>query len=220
MKHKELYKQLIQNELNFLPDGQIELKSIYKLVQAKYGELCDDNCLCEDICTQGTQEAEWKHRVRTVIFKLKNKGIIKPGASRGYWIFGGGEIITPVAFDIPIGDANPERREVTTYRVLRDTVLSRKIKLLHQNKCQICGASIILKSGYSYSEAHHIKPLGSEHNGPDIAANVIVLCPNHHVMCDYGAIELKLSEIRIAGGHTLSEEYIEYHNSNIYGNGI
>jgi predicted restriction endonuclease len=60
-------------------------------------------------------------------------------------------------------------------------------------------------------------PLGSEHNGPDVAENVIVLCPNHHVMCDYGAFELKSSELRMVNGHNVSEQYIEYHNSVIYG---
>jgi hypothetical protein len=133
MKHKELYKHLVRNELDFVPNGIIHLQSIYQLVQASYGDLCDDSCLCEDICSQGTKEAEWKHRVRTVIFQLKKKGIIKPGASRGYWIFRDEDVATPVAFDMPSGDANPERRETTTYRVLRDTVLSRRIKQLYHN---------------------------------------------------------------------------------------
>tara|TARA_R110001583_G_scaffold74336_1_gene205945 strand:- start:723 stop:1385 length:663 start_codon:yes stop_codon:yes gene_type:complete len=220
VKHKQLYKRLIEDELSFIPCGVIHLKSIYELVQKRYPLLCDDSCICRDICTKGTKEAEWKHRVRTVLYQLKKKGIIKSTEHRGFWVFGKLTVDTPIAFDIPNGEMEPERRESITYRVLRDTALARKLKLLYENKCQICRNTIYLKSGATYSEAHHIKPLGREHNGPDVAENIVVLCPNHHVMCDYGAIELNLSELYVCSGHDLSETYIQYHNMNIHKNGV
>jgi predicted restriction endonuclease len=112
--------------------------------------------------------------------------------------------------------SSPGRSETTVYRILRDTTLARNLKKLHNNTCQICGHRLELKNGEYYSEAHHIKPLGSPHNGPDIADNIIVLCPNHHVLCDYGAIKLDAITIRNVAGHTISREYINYHNNEIF----
>ncbi|WP_369333903.1 HNH endonuclease [Bacillus thuringiensis] len=43
------------------------------------------------------------------------------------------------------------------------------------------------------TEVHHIKPLGL-YNGPHIKENMIILCPNHHVMFDKGAITIDLSK--------------------------
>lgn len=47
----------------------------------------------------------------------------------------------------------------------------------------------------TYSEVHHIRPLGSPHNDPDIANNIIILCPNCHVLCEYGAVHLHLDAL-------------------------
>ncbi|WP_046226981.1 HNH endonuclease [Paenibacillus dauci] len=108
------------------------------------------------------------------------------------------------------------REETTVYRILRDTYLARRLKQLHNNECQICGESIKLSNQNFYSEAHHIKPLGKPHNGPDIAENILVLCPNHHVQCDYGAINLNINTLKIVNGHKISNEFIKYHNTKVY----
>jgi len=42
------------------------------------------------------------------------------------------------------------------------------------------------------------------------------LCPNHHVLCDYGAIKRDISKINLIEGHNISNEFIEYHNKKIY----
>ena len=126
---------------------------------------------------------------------------------------------TPIAIDadIPLGFDEPARIHQETYRILRDTNLARKLKLLHQNKCQLCGTQIELQNGKYYSEAHHITPLGNPHDGPDIAKNIIVLCPNHHVMLDYGAIKLDQSLITAHPKHTIDTQNITYHNDRIWG---
>ncbi|MBM82328.1 MAG: HNH endonuclease [Planctomycetaceae bacterium] len=108
------------------------------------------------------------------------------------------------------------RIKATTYRILRNTALSQRIKLLHQNRCQICGFSIQLPDGTAYSEAHHIKPLGTPHDGPDIEQNIIVLCPNHHAMCDYGVVPLDIERLRSHEIHQVGVEFVLYHNSEIY----
>lgn len=108
------------------------------------------------------------------------------------------------------------RESYSVSRIIRDTTLSNAIKSIHKNKCQICGETITLDSEKTYSEGHHIVPLGAPHNGPDVAENIIVLCPNHHVMCDFGAIEIRISELYKHPKHSISIEYVNYHNRNIY----
>ena len=113
---------------------------------------------------------------------------------------------TPVAADISEPEAT-ERHLVTTYRVLRDTALARRVKADLDHTCQICGNRIMLGDGSPYAEAHHVKPLGAPHNGPDHPGNIVCVCPNCHVKLDYGAISadpVKLSNVL--------PEFINYHN--------
>ncbi|WP_052166473.1 winged helix-turn-helix domain-containing protein [Methylobacter tundripaludum] len=180
-------------------------------------------------------ETAWGNRVQWARRQLKKYGYLDSNAARGIWKlsekgiaqanlishkFGyfNPEIETEVVA-VDIGEIEPAGRvETTTYRVLRDTPLARQLKLLHENKCQLCGKIILLRAGVQYSEAHHIMPLGAPHNGPDIAENIIVLCPNHHVECDYGAINLYIEKITSVPGHRVSEKYVEYHNRVIFKN--
>ena len=143
---------------------------------------------------------------------------------------------TPKAEDLGVVEEEtklPERTKTEIFRVLRDTKLTKEIKLLYQNKCQICGMKIKLKDD-DYSEAHHIKPLG-KHSGPDSSDNIIILCPNHHVEFDYGVIAInpetleilhkdknnnfKNNKIILHPSHKLNKEYIKYHLNRIFNNG-
>jgi hypothetical protein len=139
------------------------------------------------------------------------------GLGSGIWGLRSHASPTPVANDIgqiPIGVNNPDRKAQTTYRVLRDTELARKLKLLHKNRCQLCFTTLAI-CGRTYSEAHHLIPIGTPHNGPDTPGNIIVVCPNCHVQLDYFAVYLNSSKIAIADGHTISNESINYHNQNV-----
>lgn len=122
---------------------------------------------------------------------------------------------TPKAVDI---EAPADRVESTVFRVIRDTVLSRRIKALHNFECQICGTTMKLPNGGRYAEAHHIKPLGTPHNGPDVAENIICLCPNHHAELDYGVRRLDRASIKLNSNHQISDIYILYHNSKVLNN--
>ena len=117
---------------------------------------------------------------------------------------------------LDIGEPEPSRVKSTTYRILRDTTLAQKIKMIHDYECQICGLTIQLKNGERYAEAHHIKPLGAPHNGPDIAENIICVCPNHHAQLDYSAIPLNITTLRKQEEHKIGQEFIKYHNEKIY----
>lgn len=122
-----------------------------------------------------------------------------------------GPQLTPIATDIR-ELSQPERIKQETYRILRDTVLSREVKVANQYRCQICSQTLKLTDGKLYAESHHIKPLGAPHNGPDVRENILCVCPNHHVLLDYGAI--KLDEAQLKG---IGSKFIDYHNEHIFG---
>jgi predicted HNH restriction endonuclease len=118
---------------------------------------------------------------------------------------------TPKASDI---NDPPEatRIETTVYRILRDTALSREVKIAQQFKCQLCAKTIQLRDGSFYAEAHHVKPLGRPYNGPDTKDNIICVCPVCHVLLDYKVIRLDQFQIP-----NVLSAYIDYHNNEIYG---
>lgn len=121
---------------------------------------------------------------------------------------------TPTAVDID--DPGTSSILVHTYRVLRDTKVARRLKALHKGECQICGEAINI-NGKKYCEAHHIKPLGHRHNGPDVEGNILILCPNHHVMCDYGAVRLEIGSLHTHPMHRIDQQFLNYHNNEIVG---
>lgn len=140
------------------------------------------------------------------------------GLGNGVWGLRSEERETPPAIDLSaLGEDSPTRLRRETYRILRDTRLARQVKLIHRSSCQLCGLSISLPNGEAYAEAHHLRPLGRPHDGPDVPGNVVVVCPNHHAMLDYGCIRLDASQLAKASGHAVDVRFIEYHNSVIVG---
>jgi predicted restriction endonuclease len=122
---------------------------------------------------------------------------------------------TPRAFDLPEQQEVP-RTLTQVYRIIRDTEIARRVKAINNYACQICGFVVDLGNGELYAEFHHIMPLGSRHNGPDIIENILCVCPTHHVLLDYGAIPINQEELRLVQGHVVKDEYINYHNTQIY----
>jgi hypothetical protein len=121
---------------------------------------------------------------------------------------------TPKAFDLEV--PSTERVESTIYRILRDTAKALYVKNLHNYQCQVCGHTIKLPAGKRYAEAHHIRPLGTPHNGPDVIENILCLCPNHHAELDYGVSAITVSALRDSKGHSIALQYINYHNQHIH----
>ena len=139
------------------------------------------------------------------------------GLGAGIWGLRSFAAANPVANDadlLPAGTEEPARHAQVTYRILRETEMARKIKLLHKNTCQMCGL-LLTVAGRAYSEAHHLKPLGKPHFGPDIPGNIIVACPNCHVRLDYFSIFVDLKKLNTVGGHGIGTEFVEYHNSQL-----
>lgn len=131
-----------------------------------------------------------------------------------------------------LANPDPDRVEITHSRIIRNTELAHDVKRMYEYTCQICGESRRGPEGDAYAEAHHIRPLGSPHDGPDEPENILVLCPNHHADFDYGRIkvdpetyrvthsyekEIDGVELQIANPHTLNDEHLSYHNSVIAG---
>lgn len=113
-----------------------------------------------------------------------------------------------------------KRQEAIISRIIRDTKQAQEIKALYDYKCQICGVRLVGTAG-PYAEAAHIRPLGEPHNGPDTADNILCLCPNHHVLFDYGGIAIaddfgligERGELTVHPKHKINKEYLKYHRT-------
>jgi len=117
----------------------------------------------------------------------------------------------------PNGNMKNRRKVVSIERSIRDTKITKWIKKIYDNCCQVCGKTVKLSDNENYSEGHHIMPLS--HEGPDIIDNLICVCPNHHVQLDYGAIKIDKTKLITKNGHNIDDKYIKYHNEKIYKRG-
>ena len=111
-----------------------------------------------------------------------------------------------------------KRVESTVQRIVRNTKLANRVKEIYEYQCQVCRTQLITSNG-PYAEAAHIQPLGRPHNGPDSLANILCLCPNHHVMFDFGGFGIA-NDLKLIGlngmlfsksNHRLAQEYLQYH---------
>ena len=107
--------------------------------------------------------------------------------------------------------------------IVRDPSRARRIKALYKNRCQICGTRLECPAG-PYSEAAHVRPLGTPHDGPDTEENILCLCPNHHVLFDNGAIsiadDLSLTgtdygDLTVHRDHHIDSRHLAYHREHL-----
>lgn len=125
----------------------------------------------------------------------------------------------------------PKKVKAEITRIIRDTEMTYRLKYEHGFRCVVCGDRLCRRDGHPYAEAHHLRPLGGKHNGPDIMTNAIVLCPNHHAEFDLGAMgihpqsgridhvdaknrwrgKLPLGDVRYVG-----KCYLEYHFTHVF----
>jgi putative restriction endonuclease len=95
----------------------------------------------------------WRYRLT----KLPNQEYEPEGASA-----------EPSIDEAPDPKGPAPRRLGQVLRIVRDTQQARRIKQLHDYRCQMCGTRLEGAAG-PYAEAGHIRPLGAPHNGPDTA---------------------------------------------------
>jgi len=123
-------------------------------------------------------------------------------------------------------DPDPAFATTTVIRRIRDTALSRRVKAIYDDACQVCGTTVSGIGGRTYSEGAHVKPLGRPHLGPDTLDNILCLCPNHHVQLDIGGMvilenfDVAVSATSQAFGsltfkkqHTLAPEFASFHRA-------
>lgn len=106
----------------------------------------------------------------------------------------------------------PLRRANIVSRIVRDSALVRSLKALHADRCQICGIVLRAADGSRYSEGHHLRPLGGDHAGPDVAENIIIVCPNDHALLDLGWIRVDPATLSGTEIRQIGAEYVTYHN--------
>lgn len=92
-------------------------------------------------------------------------------------------LFTPVAPEI-----DPAYQTTTVTRRIRDSAISREVKRIYDDHCQVCGIRINGIGGRGYSEGAHVRPIGRPHLGADTLANLLCLCPNHHTQLDFGGM--------------------------------
>jgi hypothetical protein len=133
---------------------------------------------------------------------------------------------------LPSGSVTPPERQVLRTVRLRDTLLAIEIKRRYAFICQVCRQPVVLSAMMRYAEGHHLQPLGHPHLGPDVPGNIVVLCPNHHVMFDRGALTVVPdtmavrhvvdgildSELRlyVEEWHPIDPTFLRYHHERIF----
>lgn len=127
-------------------------------------------------------------------------------------------------------EETPAKRKRGEYlRIIRDSVMVRNLKKKYGHCCQVCGIRLGTDLA-GYCEGHHLQPLGSKHQGPDIASNILIVCPNHHAEFDLGMIAVdpytrmvvhKDPDNNFNGHylrmlHEINGKYIGYHYDKIF----
>jgi putative restriction endonuclease len=123
--------------------------------------------------------------------------------------------------ELPLGNPDPGRRTVGGTRTVRSAEVSDKVKKLYDYTCQVCHKRLDV-SGRGFAQGAHIQGVGRDDDGPDVPENILCLCPNCHVLFDYGAIligdDYSLTcNGRPAGNllrnprHRIGKEYVDYH---------
>ena len=132
--------------------------------------------------------------------------------------------VNPPDIDAPEPAIGPADRRITTsQRIVRNGAIARKVKAWHEDCCQVCGTTLKVPGG-AYSEGAHIQALGTPHDGPDVTANILCLCPNCHVLFDVGVITLTdelrvirdgvdVGALRTVPRHRVETEYVRSHRA-------
>jgi hypothetical protein len=186
-----LTRMSLRHKTNFLTRSQIIQEELDRISQ--------------EVAMSGLTPAQTLSRT---LQELRDDGYIEFDGHGGYTLLSSTAI--PQSSDIIPEYQTPDRIDSTIHRIIRDSELVFYLKRLYLYHCQICTTRLELTSGY-YCEAHHLKPLGTPHNGPDTKGNIIIVCPNHHVLLDYKALKIDYRTLKL-NKHTLDAALLDYHN--------
>ncbi|MFE5240731.1 MULTISPECIES: HNH endonuclease [unclassified Streptomyces] len=225
--------------------GSMPTKQAHERMEERYGSALSE---ADWNLTDRGDEHTWWNRTRYERKNMEREGLlVSARQSRGIWTLteaGWEELRRLRAADVvpepaevvstpspdgpatePRGREAPHRAETTTQRIVRSTAVADYVKRLHAYTCQVCGTRIATPGG-AYAEAAHIQALGQPHSGPDVAANVLCLCPNHHVLFDFGMLSIsddlmvtdhasgaRNQRLREVPEHRIGREYLTYHRN-------
>ncbi|MBL9090542.1 MAG: HNH endonuclease [Planctomycetaceae bacterium] len=173
-----------------------------------------------------------KEKIRQQLQKLRDLGVVG-------FLGNGRYLLNPQSDEVVIDfapenlfveEVPPTVRTVTRVIRLRNTILAIDLKRRYRYRCQVCRRTLQLPNR-RYAECHHLKPLGAPHFGPDIESNLLVLCPNHHVLFDRGSLridpltwsvlrfdrEVKPRTLYRQPWHVIDQQYLDYHSTKIFG---
>ena len=172
-----------------------------------------------------------REKIRQTLQRLRDSGFLDFVGNANYRVrLSYGELDVEPARAGESGIEVPETRTVLRRVRLRNTLLAADMKHRYDNICQVCRERVRL-SHCTYAESHHVKPLGLPHSGPDVEGNILVVCPNHHIMLDRGALKIdpvsllvthiedaiRPRDLLLRPWHALNRQYLEYHCEQIYG---
>ncbi|NEM96502.1 YDG/SRA domain-containing protein [Pontibacter burrus] len=139
------------------------------------------------------------------------------------WLFRLEKIDTDKSLGFEVKEDAPEyakttRTTVIQQRINRDYSLTIRVKEIYNFHCQVCNTKLFTNAGF-YAEAAHIKPLGEPHHGPDTLDNLLCLCPNHHVMFDFGGFMIDDDftlvgldgKLTVKPEHQINKDFLRYH---------
>jgi predicted restriction endonuclease len=155
------------------------------------------------------------------MIELHNTTAVDPVTTAPDAVAGAGESGTLHA---PPGTDTPDRKVSSSARLVRRVQVVEYVKRLHDHTCQTCGTRLALGPDRGYAEGAHIRGLGRPHDGPDIPANVLCLCPNCHVLFDNGALHIApdlsitincspAGKLRTHPSHAVDPGHLDYHRS-------
>lgn len=120
----------------------------------------------------------------------------------------------------PTPKAGPVRLTATIEKIVRIASLAKKVKEIHDFRCQVCSTRLT-NGKRQIAEAAHINPLGM--GGEDSLDNLLCLCPNHHALFDAGGLfvledwsivdqdSVRVGELARKPEHTVSQEALRRH---------
>lgn len=94
----------------------------------------------------------------------------------------------------------PKSRQSLVETLERDRKLVAKLKKLYEGRCQYCGFTFEQRNGRPYCEAAHLKPMALREANIDVKDNLLILCPNHHKMLDYGDLRIEFDAAGVLVG--------------------
>ena len=100
-----------------------------------------------------------------------------------------------VALENQYLNASPEVKEILSRRIERGPI-GAFLKRATGYKCQVCAAlgrdpgGFLKPNGERYVEAHHVMPVSKMQIGSIAAANVMIVCANHHRQLHYGGVRV------------------------------